>query len=251
MTSSRTILWSVNDGVNASAPATSHVSISNPNPNPTTLAPYLGYPVAEDERAVGVVAGERGDAVGVELLGPNPGPSWLEVGVGAFFSGDTSDLLWQNAGGAVDIWQMHNDAFVSSALVANPGPHWHVEGTGDFNGDGATDILLQKDSGDVAVWEMKGSGQLSQSVEVANPGSSWQVAGTADFNGDGATDIVLQRNTGDVAVWEMNGSGQISKLPKSPTLDRPGASSARATSTAMAGPTFCCREILERSPSGR
>ena len=40
-TSSRTILWSVNDGVNASAPVTSHVSVSAAPPNPTSPPPIF------------------------------------------------------------------------------------------------------------------------------------------------------------------------------------------------------------------
>ena len=212
--SDRTITWSVNDGTATSVPVTSSVGVFANNSGLDILLQKTSGQLALWQ-ASGVTLSAS------SLLGPNPGPSWLEVGVGGFFSGDTSDLLWQNAGGAVDIWQMHNDAFVSGSMIANPGPHWHVEGTGDFNGDGKTDILLQKDTGDVAVWEMNGSGQLSQSAEVANPGSTWQVAGTGDFNGDGTTDIVLQQNTGDVAVWDMNSSGQISQ---SAEVANPGSS---------------------------
>ena len=65
-------------------------------------------------------------------------------GTGAFFSGDTSDILLQNTDGTVEVWQMQSATFVSGDVVANPGPHWHVKGTGDFNADGQTDMLLQK-----------------------------------------------------------------------------------------------------------
>ncbi|MGC2784541.1 MAG: hypothetical protein WA397_12065, partial [Roseiarcus sp.] len=146
--SSRTITWSVNDGVNPSASATSQVG--SPPTTPNNSEPNIMLQSTSGQLALWQANGVTISASG--LLGPNPGPSWSEMG--AFFSGDTSDILWQNTNGAVGIWQMQNGAFVSSDVVASPGPSWRIEGTGDFNGDGKTDIVLQRTNGDVAVWEM-------------------------------------------------------------------------------------------------
>jgi hypothetical protein len=39
------------------------------------------------------------------LLNPDPGPTWSEKGTGSFFTGDTSDILWQSTDGTVAVWQ--------------------------------------------------------------------------------------------------------------------------------------------------
>ncbi len=102
--SSRTITWSVNDGVNTSAPATSHVSVSVvsvPPTDPAVPSPDLNIMLqnAGGQLALWHVNGSTLSAA--DLLGPNPGAGWAEKGVGAFFTGDTSDILLQNANGQV------------------------------------------------------------------------------------------------------------------------------------------------------
>ena len=215
-TSSRTILWSVNDGVNGSAPVTSHVSVSS--------APLLDFSANNSDSDISLqnTSGQLGlwQASGATtptlsaaaLLGADPGSSWLQVGTGSFFSGgatDASDILLRNTNGSVAVWQMQGATLLSSDVVANPGPNWQVEGTGDFTGDSKTDIALQNTNGNVAVWEMSG-GQISQSGVVANPGSHWHIEATGEFNGDSKSDIVLQNTNGNVAIWNMNGD-QISQ----------------------------------------
>ncbi len=76
------------------------------------------------------------------LIGPNPGSSWFAMGTGAFYAGDTSDIVWQNQNGAVAIWQVQGASVLGGAIVTpNPGPTWHIGGIGDFYGNGNTDIL--------------------------------------------------------------------------------------------------------------
>ena len=114
--SSRTITWSVNDGVNTSAPATSHVSVSVPHPIQALrfrllTAPDLNMMLqnAGGQLALWRVNGSTLSAA--NLLGPNPGAGWVEKGVGAFFTGDTSDILWQNAStGQASIWEMNGNS---------------------------------------------------------------------------------------------------------------------------------------------
>ena len=40
-------------------------------------------------------------------IGPDPGPSWTEVGIGDFNDDGHSDILWQNANGQASIWEMN------------------------------------------------------------------------------------------------------------------------------------------------
>ena len=103
-------------------------------------------------------------AGGSAVVGPNPGPSWTEIGTGDFNADSRSDILWQNASGQAAIWEMNGTSQIAggSALVGpNPGPSWKVVGSGDFNGDGFngdgfSDILWQNADGQAAIWEMNG-----------------------------------------------------------------------------------------------
>ena len=87
---------------------------------------------------------------GGQLVGPNPGTSWKEIGTGDFNGDGHSDILWQNTNGQAAIWEMNgtNQIPGGGQLVgANPGPNWNAIGTGDFNGDGHSDILWQNTTG--------------------------------------------------------------------------------------------------------
>ena len=44
---------------------------------------------------------------GSALVGPNPGPSWTEIGTGDFNGDGHADILWQNANGQAAIWEMN------------------------------------------------------------------------------------------------------------------------------------------------
>jgi ELWxxDGT repeat protein len=205
-TSSRAILWSVNDGVNASAPVTSHVSVSS--------APLLG--LSANNSGLDIMLQETsgqlalwqvdGAALSASSLLGTDSANWFEEGTGAFFSGDTSDILWQNTNGAIAVWQEQGTTLVSSNSVLNPGPSWHIKGTGDFYGDGHTDVLLQNDSGQAALWELNGATVSQSSFLPINPGPTWHIEGTGDFYGDGNTDVLWQNDNGTVAIWDMNGA---------------------------------------------
>jgi hypothetical protein len=209
--SSRTISWSVNDGVNASNPVTSSVSVSPaPHPDPTLSGPNLSVMLQNigGQLALWQVNGSTISAS--QPLGPNPGASWLEKGVGAFFSGDTSDILLQNANGQAAIWEVNGSSLIGGGTVSpNPGPSWKAIGTGDFYGDGHSDILWQKANGQTSIWEMNGNQVIGGGAVSANPGPAWNAIGTGDFNGDGHSDILWQNANGQVSVWEMNGNNLV------------------------------------------
>ena len=217
--SSRTITWSVNDGVNTSALATSHVSVSVPPADPPVPSPDLNIMLqnAGGQLALWQLNGSTLSAA--ELLGPNPGAAWFERGAGAFFSGDTSDILLQNADGQAAIWEVNGNKLIGGGPVtANPGPSWKAIGTGDFNDDGHSDILFQNvSSGQTSIWEMNGNTLIGGGPVSPNPGPAWKAIGTGDFNDDGHSDILFQNTTsGQVSIWEMDGTKLIGGGPVSP-----------------------------------
>jgi uncharacterized repeat protein (TIGR03803 family) len=151
--------------------------------------------------------------IGGGLVSLKTGPTWRAVGTGTFFSGDTSDLLWQNRStGQAAVWEMDGNTRLSGGVVSlDPGPTWKAIGTGDFNGDHLSDILWQNTStGQAAVWNMDGTTRLGGGVVSLNPGTSWKAVGTGDFYHDGHAGILWQNpGTGQVAIWDMDGNTRV------------------------------------------
>jgi FG-GAP-like repeat len=166
-----------------------------------------------------------------------------------------SDILFQDGStGQVSISEMNGPAVIGGGAVSlNPGPSWQAVGSADFNGDGQADILWQNANGQAAIWEMDGTNVTASATVGPNPGPNWKVVGTGDFNGDGDSDILWQNASGQVAVWEMDGTNVIAGGSQlvGPILGRTGRWSERASSTATAIPTSCCRTLTVRLPSGR
>ena len=149
--------------------------------------------------------------VGGGAVSVNPGPAWTAVGTGTFFSGDTSDILWQNAStGQLSVWEMDGATRIGGGAVSiNPGPAWKAVGTGDFNGDHLSDILFQNTStGQASVWEMDGTTRTGGGAVSIDPGTSWKAIGTGDFTDEGFSDDILFQNasTGQLSIWEMDGN---------------------------------------------
>jgi uncharacterized repeat protein (TIGR03803 family) len=151
--------------------------------------------------------------IGGGAVAANPGTAWTAIGMGTFFTGDTSDILWHNAStGQTSIWAMTVNTRTGGGAVANsPGPAWNPVGTGDFNDDGHSDILWQNSStGQASIWEMDGNTRTGGGALATNPGPAWTAVGTGDFNHDGHADILWRNaSTGQAAIWEMDGTNRI------------------------------------------
>ena len=211
-TSSRTITWSVNDGVNASAPVTSHVSVSSASPDPSAT-PDLNILWQNANGQASIWEMSDTSLIGGGAVSPNPGSSWRAIGTRDFNNDGNSDILWQNTStGQASIWEMSGNSLIGGGPVTpDPGTAWQAIGTGDFNDDGDSDILFQnKNTGQVSIWEMNGNDLIGGGPVTPNPGTAWQAIGTGDFNGDGDSDILFQnKNTGQVSIWEMDGNHVI------------------------------------------
>jgi hypothetical protein len=118
--SNRTITWSVTDGTNPPAQATSSVAVFAGNPD---------LDIRLQNTKGGIALWQASGATtptlsAAALLGADPGPTWFAKGSGGFFSGasDASDILLQNANGSVAVWHMQGATLLSGDVVANPGP---------------------------------------------------------------------------------------------------------------------------------
>jgi hypothetical protein len=159
------------------------------------------------------------NVIGGGLAGPDPGPSWKEIGTGDFNGDGYSGILWQNTNGQAEIWEMNGTNVIGDAPAGpNPGPNWQAIGTGDFNGDGYSDILWQNTNGQAEIWEMNGTNVIGDASAGPNPGPNWHAIGTGDFNGDGHSDILWQNTNGQAEIWEMNGTNVIGMAPVGPNL---------------------------------
>jgi len=85
-----------------------------------------------------------------------------------------SELLWKNATGEADIWELNGTSIIGGGSLGNPGPSWYAVGTGDFNGDGFSDILWQNSTREVVIWELNGTSVIGVG-SLGNPGPTWHV----------------------------------------------------------------------------
>ena len=121
------------------------------------------------------------------------------------FSGDgRSDMLFQDATGALWTWQVDDTAITGGGDIGSPGPGWTYLTSADFAGDGRSDALWLSSGGQLWDWDVDGTAIVGGGY-LGDPGGTWKVVGTGDFNGDGFSDILFQDASGDLAIWEMNG----------------------------------------------
>ena len=213
---SRTIAWSANDGVAASAPASSTVSVSSVDPPATPAITPPNFFNGVDKAGI-LWQNTNGD---VELWSPNSGAggfayenlgdvntTWQIVGTGDFNGIGESGILWRNADGDTELWNANGLGGFSYDNLGSVSTSWQIAGTGDFNGSGETGILWRNANGGTELWNPNGSGGFSYD-NLGSVNGAWQVAGTGDFTGTGA-DGILWRNAanGDVELWNPNGSG--------------------------------------------
>ena len=137
------------------------------------------------------------------------------------FTGDSySDILWEDIGGDLAVWQMHGATVQQGISLGAVPSTWSVVGSRDFNHDGVADILWRDTSGNVTVWLMS-NGSVLSSGGAGNMPTNWSVAGTGNFGGNGNGGVLWRNTAGDLQMWLMNGtavSQTISIGNVSPTL---------------------------------
>jgi len=128
------------------------------------------------------------------------------------------DLVFQHAGGAVEVRLMQGTAVIGSATFTPSAAGRIIGTTGDFNGDGKSDLLYARNDGAVEMWLMDGTA-LTSVATIMPAGTGWQVMHVGDFDGDGKSDLLWRNVDGAVGLWLMDGSTVASRA----SLMAPGA----------------------------
>ena len=211
---SRTITWSVNDGVTTSAPASSNLLVSPVDPSTTTALPPPNFFSSVAEAGI---LWQNFDG-GVELWNPNGSggfvgqdlgvvsTSWQTAGTGDFSGSGEAGILWRNTNGDTELWNSNGSGGFVGENLGVVSTSWQIAGTGDFSGSGEAGILWRNTNGDTELWNSNGSGGfVGQDLGVVS--TSWQIAGTGDFTGTGKDSILWRNANGDTELWNPNGSG--------------------------------------------
>ncbi|CAN5288945.1 hypothetical protein BH10PSE4_BH10PSE4_08790 [soil metagenome] len=139
------------------------------------------------------------------------GVQWRLVATADFNGDGTSDLMFRDAVGLVDIWASAGGAFAPhQTIVAGVPSDWQVASVGDFNGDGKSDLIWRHASGLVTEWLGDGAGAdaFVQNVYIqGGVDNSWRIASEGDFNGDGKDDLIWRSTEGYISEWLSTGTG--------------------------------------------
>src|SRR6185312_3706196 len=106
---------------------------------------------------------------------------WQFAGLGTFYGTDTSDMLLRNAAtGALELYDISNNAASDPVSMGQVGLEWQVAGFGDFSGNAnETDMLMRKTStGQFELYDIRNN-QIASATPMGQVGLSWQVDGIA------------------------------------------------------------------------
>ena len=140
---------------------------------------------------------ERDQRIGGGARGPNPGPSWTDVGTGDFNGDGHSDILWQNANGQAAIWEMNGTNPIGGG-AGRPQSRAELDGGRNRRLQRRRPFrhpVAEREHGQAAIWEMNGTHVIGGGPVGPNPGPGWQAIGTGDFNDDGNSDILWQNTS--------------------------------------------------------
>jgi hypothetical protein len=206
---SRTVSWTVTDGILSSNTITSTIVISAPPPTATPAGTSADMILRNGTNGDYAIFDIGDNAIlGANALG-QVGLEWQLAGLGGFYGTDTSDMLIRNSNtGAFDIYDVSNNAITSPAIqLGEVGIEWTVSGFGDFSGrSGETDMLMRNSyTGQFEVYDISNNA-ITSAVAMGQVGLEWQVAAFGDFSGNpGETDILMRRGgDGEFQVFDVS-----------------------------------------------
>src|SRR5262249_42366458 len=93
--------------------------------------------------------------------------------------GETDMLLRNATSGAFQVYDIRNNAVVSSSSLGTVGIEWQVVGFGPVSGAGHSDMVLRNiTSGAFEVYDIANN-QITAAASLGSVGSDWQVVGIA------------------------------------------------------------------------
>jgi hypothetical protein len=167
------------------------------------------------------------------------GAEWKVLGTGDFNQDGRADVLWENASGTVDIWEMNgaNLSGFDQNVGTAPG---RFAGVGHFTGvsemgNKTSDIVWVDNTNHVTIWEMNG-GHVAKTLNLNGlDGLAWHLEGVGNFAGDANSDLLwINNTTGAVNIWEVNGSN-VTEIPVSAPTGNPLTLKAGTQSSQPAG----------------
>jgi hypothetical protein len=163
------------------------------------------------------------------------GTEWSVLGTGDFNQDGRSDVLWENAAGTVDIWEMNGANL--SGFVQNVGTapaNSHFAGVGHFGEmNGGADIVWVDSTNHVKIWQMSNGNVANVTALNGLDGTEWHLEGVGNFAGDANSDLLWVSNTGAVHIWEVNGAN-VTEIPVTAPTGSTLQLSAGAQSEAVA-----------------
>jgi microcystin-dependent protein len=168
--------------------------------------------------------------------GPNPLPP----------AGTTACMVLRGANtspsaGQYEIYDISNNAILTSYPLGQVGTNWQFVGLGSFFGSDTSDMLLRNSTtGGFQVYDISNN-NITGTAFLGTVGINWQTAGFADFNRDSMTDMLLRNSStgafqlyniannsittsaalGTVGLnWQVGGFGNFSSLGESDMILR-------------------------------
>src|SRR5262249_46311371 len=139
-------------------------------------------------------------------------------------AGTTANMVLRGANtspsaGQYEIYDISNNAILTSYALGQVGTEWQFAGLGRFFGSDPGDMLLRNSStGGFQVYNVSNN-NITNSGFLGTVGLNWQTAGFADFNRDSMTDMVLRNSsTGKFQVYNIVNNS----ITASATLGRVG-----------------------------
>jgi len=113
--------------------------------------------------------------------------------------------------GAFQVYDISNNAIVSSSSLGTVGLNWQVVGFGNFSGNpGETDMILRNPgTGAFELYDIANN-TITAAFSLGTVGLNRQFAGIAPIHASGASDLVLRNvNTGAFEVYDIAGNTLI------------------------------------------
>jgi microcystin-dependent protein len=132
--------------------------------------------------------------------GPNPLPP----------AGTTADMILRGANtspsaGQYEIYDISNNAILTSYSLGQVGTNWAFVTLGGFNGSDTTDMLLRNSStGGFEVYDISNN-NITNAAFLGAVGMNWQVMGFGNFSSFGETDMIMRNSsTGGLEVYDIS-----------------------------------------------